>query len=89
MDTRRILEHPVLAPVLSVTFNHDNSCFAVGLDHGFRSKPRESLVVCRFDVIHMGQTLMACVHLVYESGSCVLRTSRGKSRQNRVLSLQQ
>ncbi|ESA43890.1 SVP1-like protein 2, variant [Neurospora crassa OR74A] len=49
MDTRRILEHPVLAPVLSVTFNHDNSCFAVGLDHGFR---------------------------IYESGSCVLRTSR-------------
>ncbi|KAH7626735.1 WD40-repeat-containing domain protein [Sordaria sp. MPI-SDFR-AT-0083] len=36
MDTRRILEHPTLAPVLSVTFNHDNSWFAVGLEHGFR-----------------------------------------------------
>ncbi|KAK3951192.1 WD40-repeat-containing domain protein [Pseudoneurospora amorphoporcata] len=36
MDTRRILEHPTLAAVLSVTFNDDNSWFAVGLDHGFR-----------------------------------------------------
>lgn len=55
MDTRRILEHPTLAPVLSVTFNHDNSWFAVGLEHGFRGKSRKKALLLVFDIVNMGQ----------------------------------
>lgn len=35
MDTRPKIEPPRVKRVLSVTFNEDKSCFAIGLEDGF------------------------------------------------------
>lgn len=38
MDTRPKIEPPKPRRVLSVTFNEDKSCFAIGLETGFMGK---------------------------------------------------
>jgi hypothetical protein len=43
MNTRTPLESPNATVVLSISFNDDCSCFAVGLSTGFRSESLRSL----------------------------------------------
>lgn len=38
MDTRQVIDESVGPYSLSATFNHDSSCFSVGLDTGFCGK---------------------------------------------------
>lgn len=38
MDTRPKIEPPRVKRVLSVNFNDDKSCFAIGLEEGFMGK---------------------------------------------------
>jgi hypothetical protein len=40
MNTRQSIDESIGPYSLSATFNHDNSCFSVGLDTGFCGKKR-------------------------------------------------
>lgn len=68
MNVRPPIEASSSEAVLSVSFNNDASCFAVGLDSGICGKSSIVVIVYSFTD--------ACVS-VFHTKSCLLKASRG------------
>lgn len=77
MNTRQSIDESTGPHSLSATFNHDNSCFSVGLDTGFCGKrcPSQGRLAC---IMCYGARANHTYRAVYNANPCELKVSRGE-----------